>query len=524
MRAFLTKCLTTVTLIAMSGSAEAQLTKLLGFERMPSYQRQHDARATQFQEPLPVAAGSNELGVQSNDGNHELGVVSDLILEAPMAPEDNDLIGASNDMEGTPLDLSPNVGEVQSDIVFHSDEMGQPYDIPISDVIPTEGAEIYSTNKWFRGGRWYSRQELVMLLRTGLSPVHIAVDNTTTTIAGTAVLDPFITGAINTKDADFTYEAGTRLSLGKILGRDVANRDHGIEFTFFGLFDYTGRFSLTPANIETGGGIRTLLGSEEANSVTGIGFPIINLVDGFTDSVFQDILYEANFNSFEMNYMIGGRPARDRLVMQPDGRWTRFATPSSVKAFYAGLRYIRQDEHFLYRAVGNNRLSAILDDDGVTVIGTFSDPTDEHGTYRVETDNDLIGFQFGGDVVQKRTDWVLGLNGKVGGLLNFASRKSTLDQRFNNLNNPNDDDEFSTRFQSESLDDETLTFLAEANAYIAYYLRPNTSLRLGYNFLYLNGVATATGNIGLMGSKFPRFELTGDALYHGMNCGFEMTW
>lgn len=521
MRALLTNCLLLVTFVAISHRAEAQLTELLGFRKIPSAHPRENANRAVKQvkrtEAIPLPGGSDELnGPFDVPDVAEFGL--DSILETPL----DSVSPPAMDVGGSEVSTASFDAMIGGEMVLDSG-VGQPYDIPISDVIP-HAAETYSTNNWFRGGRWYSKQELVMLLRTGLSPVHVAVDTTTTTLTGTVVIDPFITGAINTKDADFTYEAGTRLTLGKIMGRDVANRDHGIELTYFGLFDYTGRKVLTPANIETGGGIRTLLGSEEANSVTGFGFPIVNLVDGFTDSVVQDILYEADFNSFELNYMIGGRPARDRLVMQPDGRWTRFATPSSIRAFYAGFRYIRQNEAFRYRAVGNNRLSPIFDDDGVTVIGTFPDPTDEEGNYHVTTDNDLVGFQFGGDVVQKRTDWVFGLNGKVGGLLNFANRKSALFQRYDNLNDPADDDMFSTRSKEESLDDETLTFLGEANAYVAYYLRPNTSLRLGYNFLYLNGVATATNNIGLMGNNFPRFEVTGDALYHGMDFGFEMTW
>jgi hypothetical protein len=222
--------------------------------------------------------------------------------------------------------------------------------------------------------------------------------------------------------------------------------------------------------------------------------------------------------------MIGGRPARDRMVMQPDGRWTKFATPSSIRAFYAGMRYIRQNELFHHQAWGRNQLSPIFDDDGVTVIGTFSDPTDEAGTYRVTTDNDMFGFQFGGDVVQKRTDWAVGLNGKIGALVNFANRHSTLHQRFDNPNDPNDNDDFTTRSTTETLSDETLTVLGEANAYVAYYLRPNTSLRVGYNVLFLNGLAVATDNLGIYGDQFPKFEVTGNAFYHGMNFGFEMTW
>ena len=118
-----------------------------------------------------------------------------------------------------------------------------------------------------------------MLLRTDLPPVHVAVDQTTNTNGGGVTTDVFVVGSLHTKNADFTYEAGTRLTIGKILGRDVANRDHGIEFTFLGLFDYSGRAALVPANVESGLGIISLLGSNEVDAGRlgqGFGFPFIN--------------------------------------------------------------------------------------------------------------------------------------------------------------------------------------------------------------------------------------------------------
>ena len=133
----------------------------------------------------------------------------------------------------------------------------------------------------------------------------------------------------------------------------------------------------------------------------------------------------------------------------------------------------------------------------------------------------MFGIQIGGETVRKRTDWVVGINGRIGGLLNFVDRHSYYNATFDDDDSGNVN--LVTEERRETLDDETLTFMSEANAFVAYYVRPNTSLRLGYNVLYMNGMATAANNIGLIGT-FPKFEVTGDTLYHGMNCGFEMTW
>lgn len=527
MRAFSLKCLVISSLVMASGPVAAQQTPLFSNDTAaPSPPLIEAAELEALALPpvgvdgLPDLAG--DMGMDATDAALN---VPELTVDAPpaaTAPPAYESLPAYESPPAYASDSAELVSEPMQNESMLVPGYGQPYDIPIGDVIPEADSEIYSTNNWFRGGRWYSKQEFMMLLRTDLPLVHIAVD------ASTGVSDPFLVSAISTKDATFTYEAGTRLSLGKILGRDPANRDHSLEFSYMGMFDFTGRARLEEVNFDPLStlGVRSLLGTRESNNsisinnvgIIGLGFPapLIQDVPGFSRSRAQEILQQSDFNSFEMNYVIGARPARDRLIMQPDGRWVRHATPSSIKGFYTGFRYIRQNELFRYTGEGGRNRFV-----GGTGAVSFQEPIAESGEYRVTTDNDLFGIQIGSDVVRKRTDWVFGLNGRVGGLINFADRHSRLTSTVDN------DDSIGvnlvTTSESESLNDETLTFLVEAGAYVAYYIRPNTSVRFGYNGLYMNGLATAAQNIGLMGS-FPKFELTGDSLYHGMSLGFEMTW
>jgi hypothetical protein len=416
-------------------------------------------------------------------------------------------------------DSSEHGYPLPDDALVYNGGLGHGYDMPIDEVME-RGAEVHSTNNWFRGGRWYSQQEFVLLLRTDLPPVHAAIDNTRENAAsaianGADSGNIFIDGSLSTKDADFTFEPGARLSIGRTLGRDVANRDHAIEVTFFGLFDYDGRATMSASVpgrvVQVGGnpanvipvGVDSLLGTNEAffDRANVFGFVGINRVPGFERAAEQTIDYQANLNSVELNYRIGGRPSRDRLVMQPDGRWARHATPSNVKAVFLGLRYLRQNEMFEYTSIGGLQEG-------------------ERGLYQVTTDNDMMGLQLGGEITEKRTDWVIGLRGKLGGLLNVADRHSfvegvgDVDRDFGPVESYS---------RSQTVSDEYLAFLGEAGIYFAYYLRPNTSVRVGYDAMYINGVATATNNLGLM-PEFPKFEVTGDSLYHGMNFGFEMTW
>lgn|GEM_PF-2904704 len=556
MRAVVANCriiALTFALAGVAGSAVAQAPRA-GSRAVAATGAQ--VQAAQFEEIVPAPAAELNVAPSLNQAIGEVVAESGGVVESAPLVQGQMIEG---EILGAPVVESPPIFESQPtmespvvlDPIFDS---GQAYDLPIGDVIP-EAAEVYSTNNWFRGGTWYSKQEFMMLLRTDLSPTHLAVDSSILAATGASIQDPFVVNSLSSQDGDFTYEAGTRLTIGKNLGRDVANRDHSIEFSFMGLFEYTGRASIEPTNPNFAVGISTLLGSNEVFSIqSGItgGFPFVNDLDGFTNSLRQEFLYTADFNSFEMNYMVGGRPARDRLVMQPDGRWSRFATPSKVRGFYVGLRYIRQNESFRYQGFGRNQVVPnFLEEDGRIVFGPGADEDDppiplvdpdngarvasidERGTYRVKTDNDLMGIQFGGDMVAKRTDWAFGVNGKVGGLINFADRHSTLFQRTETddridgtivTNDPEGDATFETASRTEALNDETLTFLGEVNVYVAYYLKPNASIRVGYNGLYLNGMAAALDNTGLEGNKFPKFELTGDSFYHGMNLGLETTW
>lgn len=557
MRALATTCLLLATLLTFPGSAEAQLSRLLGFENAPARRQSNAGRVggeqaistpateqvqpVQFMEAIPSAASEAAPAMDNFDSaTPPMDIHS---YDAP-APPPGVTAESTSVLRPAPLSDATVASEVEASEVLTtpattetilSTEYGQPYDIPLGDVISSEATEVYSTNNWFRGGRWFSQQEVVMLLRADLPNLHVAVEPTAT--ATNLVIDPLAQNSLSSKDADFTFEAGAKLTLGKVLGRDVANRDHSIDFRFMGFFDFAGSATIAEASPDdtaaaddpdgiTVLGIESLLGTLEANStLTGvIGFNndlFFNSVPGFDASLTQNIVYESDLNSFEVNYSIGGRPARDRMVMQPDGRWVRHATPSVVRGVYAGLRYVRQNERFLYTANGRPNATAITDANG-NVFGVFTGSAIERGRYSVETENDLAGIQIGGEFVQKRTDWVFGVDGRIGGLLNFADRTSRLRQ-VTDQEPLSDIEDLLITSQTQDLQDETLAFLGEANLYVAYYLRPNTSVRFGYSLMYLNGLATATNNAGLQGT-FPRFELTGDALYHGMNAGFNMTW
>ena len=324
------------------------------------------------------------------------------------------------------------------------------------------GAPIESSGTWLRNGCWYTQQEFVMLTRSEPRFISLAVDT--------------FTGRVMTNtSAAHRFEPGTRLTLGRVLGRDQANREHALELTYFGLFDWSARSSLVSP---TSGTITSLLGDTDAASP-------------FVTSDSQSYTYTADFNSFELNMLIRSRPRRDALVLRPDGHWVRHAPTGYLKTFLFGLRAASLNEQFILS----------------TVDGANS------GTYRVTTHNDMVGIQFGGELREQFPNWSWGIRGKLGALVNLADRMSRIDTVVGGMSSSS----------AESLDATNLVFLADGNVYADYQIRPNLSFFVQYDILYVTGVGLAAENLGL-GTSFPKFNLEGGSLMQGMSFGFYRYW
>ena len=266
--------------------------------------------------------------------------------------------------------------------------------------IEQDSTEFYSTNNTFRRGYWYTQQEFVALLRTEGEDVPISADQSD------IVFDPVPSTnhrpAITSKTTDHTYEPGVRLTLGRFLGQDAANRDHSLEVTFLGLFEFEAAAAIR--SVELPGFLDTALGAFKTDT---FGFGIIgnNPIPGFSGGLVHSTLYKTDFNSYEMNYRMSGRPLRDRIAMQPNGKWVRHGTASSLRSFIFGGRYMSINEDFKYNS-------------------EFLDPEQDSGFLNVRTGNDLVGIHGGFEFVEAYTNWTWGFRGKFGGLYNFADRRS----------------------------------------------------------------------------------------------------
>jgi hypothetical protein len=77
--------------------------------------------------------------------------------------------------------------------------------------------------------------------------------------------------------------------------------------------------------------------------------------------------------------------------------------------------------------------------------------------------------------------------------------------------------------RGEILTENQLTFFSQVGVYGACHLRPNLSVRAGYDVIYMSGLGIAIDNL-FIGDNFPGFSTAGVALYHGLSLGFEQTW
>lgn len=364
-------------------------------------------------------------------------------------------------------------------VTMYGDEfMGVPLE---EGLIEDPAVPVYSTNEWFRRGYWYSQQDIVVLLRTDVKNVWMSADQSVLQIADRPVL--------SSKSVAPTYAPGTRLTLGRFLGQDVANRDYTLEVGFLGLFDYTEEAILT-------GALATALGqNNEFQFLLGVTGPGVPGYSAINDQMEHRMLYSSDFNSVEANLRILGRPLRDRLALQPNGSWVRYGTPSHLLSLLMGFRGVSINELLRYDSRSIN-----IDTDS--------------GNYLVQTRNDMFGIQIGTDLVENYTNWSWGGRFKAAGLYNFADRRSSLQLRIDN-------EQIVDNF--EKIDKQNLAILVEGGLMATYQLRANMSVRLAYDAMYVTGFGVAPENMEIA-ETFPRFEVTGDAIYHGMSAGFEMLW
>jgi hypothetical protein len=346
-----------------------------------------------------------------------------------------------------------------------------PYEVqydPVDAPAPTT-----SSRDWVRNGRWYLEQSVVYMNRSAgaHNQIELAIDLTSSPIAHyQKLLDiPVDLGA---------FSPGYRSTIGRNLGPDGNNRDHGVEFTFLGMTHWRSAEDLTAV---TPGGIFSLVDASLAT-------PAFNASDS------QSFIYTSTFNSYELNYRISRRPTRDQLVYSRDSTWIRQNTPSPLPSIFGGLRVVTVNEQLHYQAQSSAA----------------------NGDYNVQTHNNLVGLQGGGDWFYQRPSWRLGMRVKGGMLVNWADQISQVQ-----ILDANGVPVAPTR--DERANKNIAALLGEISFIGSYQITPRFGFRVSYDMMWVTNLALAQNQINFTPSDTgSQASFQKSLMFTGASFGFEI--
>ena len=324
------------------------------------------------------------------------------------------------------------------------------------------------------------------MVHPGGSDVHDAVGCKGTNLAYDDTLNgptqSSLRASLNTT-RDLNFGPGARITLGRFLGRDVQNRDGAVEFTYFGLNNFSSSKGVTSIN---------------ANSMASYFDPNFT-IGGFSRANTEQYSYQSHFNSYEVNLLLKRRPGRDRMVLSRDGTWVRTLAPSILPTVFGGLRLTTINESFNWLSQGTN-------------------PATTFGQYNVRTHNTLFGLQGGVDFQYQQAEWRLGTRIKAGPCLNFADQFTTVTIVDTTTPNPQGNRNVSNQTTPVAL-------VSEVNVNAAYFFRPNMAFRTSYNILFVTDVALADKQITFTQISPAGYISTAHGLmYQGVTAGFEFYW
>lgn len=334
-----------------------------------------------------------------------------------------------------------------------------------------------SSGSWFNSGFWYASAESLWFDRSRNKRVTVGIDTLDTRLQFTTLAQPFDTSA------------GVRATLGRSVGRDYLDRDRLVEFTYYGGLNWhgvDGWNSLTPKP--------TLI------SPLGIDVPGFNFANTYRTSL------NSNFNSIELNYRLRRRLGRDQMVLAPNGGWSRHAERGFLPGLILGVRLANVDEDFWFKSRRND-----------------VDPSVFSGNYDITTQNWLLGMNIGGELTSQNEFFFWGLRGRAAPALSFTSAQQSV-VGINTTNIPANPINPSPVVRSSQNSQTSPGFIGDLTLFAGWNVTPNFSLKAGYDFLWIAGIATATRQFDLSGLRQNPMDAGGQTFYNGVSFGLEGSW
>jgi len=198
----------------------------------------------------------------------------------------------------------------------------------------------------------------------------------------------------------------------------------------------------------------------------------------FDFASFHRLDYQSDLQSAEISYR----------------RYWVGVNPRVSGTWLAGARYVRMTEDFNF--FGSSTLNG-------------------EGSFNLSTENDLVGFQFGGDAwASLRQGLRIGIESKAGIYNNRF--------KFNAAANvPGAANTLPAEQEGNQV-----AFVSEASATVVADILPSWSIRGGYQVLYVNSLVTVGNNISTntFTVPVPALSTQGNTLLHGFHGGLEYVW
>lgn len=300
---------------------------------------------------------------------------------------------------------------------------------------------------------WYARAEALALMPTEPNRQTVSILNTT----NLTVLD--------TQTPDFGYQTGTRVTIGKYLGNCFR-----LEGLYYGA-QHWGDSDTVSSLALTGGALNDdLISPFVAGAGPGFDF------DNFSFASVHNVAYNSELHNGEINLGIDG------------GKIGRMA-PSGL----IGIRYLSLNEEFTFAALDS--------------FGDFA-------SYRIQTNNNLIGPQLGGDLMfDVGQSGKFGIWGKAGFFANIADMDSAIINR-------------GQLVRVTENDDVAVSTILEVGMNGSVAVGRHVSLVGGYQVVYVSGLALAPHQLDFTATQQSQQTLNevGYKVFHGPSAGIQLNW
>ena len=340
-----------------------------------------------------------------------------------------------------------------------------------------------SSGDWFSSGRRYGSAEMVWFNRSRNYRRLLGYDATS---PGPVDGDRLPVGSFTTTGIPFPLAPGARITLGEYLERDYLDRDRSLEMTYYGGFAFYQQDTFN-----------ALAGSFLVS-------PLTVTLPGFDGAQTYQTSHNSIFNSMEWNYKLHRRLGRDQLVLSPNGNWSRHAERAWLPSLIIGTRLVNVNERFNF-----------------TSRRTDTDPSLFAGNYLINTQNWLWGMNLGGELISQNEFYFWGLRGRATPSMNFSGNQQAANGVDAVTALPIAQGSFSRASSRQQL---VPGFVGDLSLFAGWNVMPNFAVKVGYDFLWVAGIATATRQFNLDNIRENAHDGGGQIFYNGLTFGCEGSW